>query len=477
MDESKAPKRIYVLGAAICMAFLAMASLFAADPKVEALKRRVESESFIDGKKVAARELALMKGAEARAALLSFLDSDDSWTQAAAFEVILGLADPALDPGLVKLYAEDSFLRSSVEEAFRAQASRLLPLIASRYREAAGDDDQRLALLSSLSAAQGQAAADFLSSIVLDSASPDREAAFDSYLGLRRPKDLAFVRSLCADSTLGPRALAALARLGSVEDLPRFQAAFTNEERSDVRVAAMSGIGRFGSEALRASVFLEALGSGDALVAEASLSEFASLRSPSLQAAAAALCARESLSGGDPFLALAAGTYVASYPGESAIPLAAPALRAVYLESRAAPGFFDWFANLVTVGLAGIMDEHRRIRVRAEFESSRGALAKRLSALAKTSIGPDYPAWESYCVDRGWTVAGTSLLSHLFSGDAQARARARRAAAALLKFRDETALAAAIPGYAGLSDFDRSIEIAQRLRKAGYPRSWDGPAP
>ncbi len=451
--------------AVLILASLLQARLVA-ETRTEALARRVLEEDFLDGKRSAANALASMKDKAAVSALEGLLAEDDAWTSAAAFEALLRVADPRVDEILVARYAGDSFLRSLSAQAFRSHAERLIKAIEKRYRS---DDAEsgREALIEMAGISAGPDAASFLASIAEDPASGNREDAFAAYASMRRTGDRELMRRLQADAELAPLAVARLAEIGGPEDLPVFERAFAAGNRTELRISAMRGIARFADGKRRQAVFLEAMRSGETAFAEASISMFGSERSPVLMAEAARHAA-----GGDPFLALRAAGYVASYDLPEALPLAIPGLRAEYAENRARRGFFDWFANFITLGLSGVMDDYRSIRNRREFDAEKERLARRLSAIAGIEIGPDYAAWEEQAALSGWCVGEASILQYLLAADAGKRAKARRAGARLLGAADEAALAASIPGYAALDDIGKGLAIASRLKARGYPKLW-----
>ncbi len=451
-------------------AVLILASLLqtrlVAETRAEALARRVREEDFLDGKRSAANTLASMKDKAAVSALEGLFAEDDPWTIAAAFEALLRVADPRVDAILVARYAGDPFLRSISAQAFRSHAERLMKVIERRYRSGDADSGHE-SLIEMAGASEGPAAASFLASIAEDPASEDREDAFAAYAAVRRPGDRDLMRRLQADAELAPLAVARLAEIGGQEDLPVFERAFAAGNGTELRISAMRGIARFADGKRRQAVFLEAMRSGETALAEASISMFESERSAVLMSEAA-----RHASGSDPFLALRAAGYVASYDLPEALPLAIPGLRAEYTESRARRGFFDWFANFVTLGLSGVMDDYRSIRNQREFDAEKERLARRLSAIAGIEIGPDYAAWEERAALSGWCVGEASILQYLLAADAGKRARARKAGARLLGAADEAALATSIPGYAALDDIGKGLAIASRLKARGYPRLW-----
>jgi hypothetical protein len=451
---------------------LALGAALAADPRSEALRQRVLSASFLDDKRVAALELARLGSQDAKAALRALLDGEDGWDQAAAFEALLSMKDPGIDIILVQRYADDSYLRSLVGRAFLNEAARLMPTIEKAY--AASDDDAQAALIEAVGQADQDSAAVFLRSIVLDGASPHREKAYQAYCLRRRAGDLALARSLAAPAGSGPSlralALARLAGIGSSADLQLFRAAFQEQDGGGGRIAALEGIARFAPAEERSQVFLESLDSPDVGLAEAALVQFSELRSPALMRRAGRLAA-----GDDPFLSLRAGIYLSGYGTMEAAVLAASAFRPAYRENPSMPGFFDWFANLVTVGLVGILEKSQNIHNRREFEAQRQRLADRLSAIAGVNLGPNYMAWEDHFVMQGYSLNGANLAQALLSSDSRLRARARAAAARLLGFTGEEAIAVQDQAYRGADEFRRGLVLAERLRTKGLPRFWDGP--
>jgi hypothetical protein len=452
--------------AALVLFSVFLVSGVCAETRAESLAVKVRKADFLDGKRAAALELAALGGPESLAALESLLEDDDPWTGGAAFEALLSLGVPSIDDRMVRRYASDSFLRSLSERAFMKRGRALVASLERIYRSEEGESS-REEIIDIAGSIEGGGAEAFLRSVIDDAASPLRSEALRAYASMRRSADAEYMRKLAADAVLEPMALSRLAEIGGQVDLPLFEAAFARKGGKGGRVAAMGGIARFAPEKRKRSAFLEALGSGDEGLAEASLSVFGTLRSEGLMAAAAALVVSE-----NPFLALRAALYVASYDVPEALPLAVPGLKAEYAEARSMPRFFDWFANLITLGLSGLMDDYNRLRNRREFDAEKAKLAKRLSAIAKTDLGPDYEAWEEHAVLSGWCVGGANILQYLFSAESGLRSRARKAAVSLLGFRDEAAFASDFPGYAGFDDIGRGIALASRLEKKGYPKLW-----
>lgn len=433
-------------------------ALFAGQAE-DRLYNAVLSATFTEEKSVAAEQLARLGTPDAKAKLLKLLEDRSSWNREAAARglAIIGGAD--VSRALFDRMLADHMIDDAVRDALVRNIALHYDYLAGLY-SAGADKKTREAVIGIIGRSRLPAGEAFLKSIVEDRNSADRALAFEQVVRYYPANNYGYIKSRRDTVPLRFHALAYLADNGTADDLPIFRSVIERKEETGNMLAAYKGINRLGDNALKHSVFLDALDAGDEGLAQGAIYIFTGVRSDRIMAS----LIRTVKKSGSQSTRMAALSRLLEYTSPDVVPPLVMGLDERFI--RRERGGSDIFATIITIGMASVFDDLYEKRRKKTFESGMKDIAAHLKKITGADNGTSYEKWYEWAINNGYSVNGDNIIRHLFSGYRAARERAAESAIRLLGYTSTREFHARNGSFR--SDAELSLALAKMLIEKGY---------
>lgn len=430
-----------------------------AGQREDQLYNAVLGASFTDEKSRAAEQLARLGTPDAKAKLLKLLEDKSSWNREAAARglALIGSADAGR--ALFDRMLTDHMINDAIRTAFVRNIGLHYDYLTGVYSGSA-DKKSREAVIGIIGASKTPRGEAFLKSIIEDRNSEDRSVAFEHLVRSYPSNNYRYIKSYRDTVQLRFHALAYLADNGTAEDLPIFQSVIGLKEEPKNMLVAYKGINRLGDDQLRHRVFLEALGSGDDSLARGAMYIFTGVRSDGVMASLIRVVRKS----GTQSTRMTALSRLREYTSPDVIPPLVMGLDERFIQRER--GGSDIFATIITIGIASVFDDLYEKQRKKTFETSRKEIAAHLKKITGVDNGTSYDKWSEWAIGNGYSINGTNLIQHLFSGYRATRERAAESAIKLLGYLSAREFYARNGSFR--SDSELSLALAKMLIDKGY---------
>lgn len=416
-------------------------------------------EPFIPEKRKIAAELGRLGTPDAKAKLLTLLRDPSSWNRAAAVRGLFALPDASAGPELLDRMLTDHMIDDDIAAGFTSAMGAYYNVLAARYRSSA-EQKSRERIIEVIGASKTDRGEAFLKGIIEDGGSADRESAFKN-LAINYPtRNYQYIKSRRDTAVFRLHALTCMVEHGSPEELPVFRDVIEKREEARYRLIAFRAVNRWGDDALRHRVFLDALRERDENLAQGGMLVFTGVRSDAVMKE---LC-RIVKKGTFQMTRMAAAMRLTEYASPEVIPPLVIMLRESYIQRER--GGADIFATVITFGIASVFDDLSQKRQRTSFDSNKAEIARHLAKITGADFGPSYAQWYEWAILNGHTVRGENIIQHLFSGYRSRREKAVDQAIRLLGYSSGRDFYSTNGSFA--SDTELSLALAKMLIARGF---------
>lgn len=416
-------------------------------------------ETFSDEKRKLAEQLGRLGTADAKVKLIKLLNDPSSWNRRIAVKGLFLLPGGVAGPELYERMLSDNMIDDDIAEGFSARIGAYHGFLAEKHRSLSNRQEREriIAIIASGKKPQGEA---FLKGIIEDEGSSDRESAFKN-LALHFPSgNYQYIKSRRDIPAFRIHALTYCAERGTPEDLAIFRDVIEKKEEAKYRLVAYKAVNRWGDDALKHRVFLDALGENDENLAQGGIYVFTGVRSDALRTALCRLVKK----GKHQTTRMAAARRLKEYTAPDIIPALVMILREHYAPRER--GGADIFATIITFGITSVFDDISQKRQRSSFESDRKDIAGHLKRITGADNGDSYSRWHEWAILNGHTVMGDNIIRHLFSGYRSRREKAVDHAIRLLGYPSGREFFSKNGTFA--SDTELSLALARMLIAKGF---------
>lgn len=447
---------------AASLAALTAANL-SAQAQPERLYRAILNEDFLHKKRELGRQLGRLGTAEARSLLLRLLDEDHYWNQYAAIDGLFLYDEPEIRRRLVREMMDNHMVRSEIAAGLKTRMPSFAGEVAEVYRQEV-EAKKRENLMDDVAATKTREAEAFLKSIVSDQSSPDRRKAA-GLVAKNFPGNYQYFLGLASDPEVRIVALGFLAERGSARDLPMFAGILERGGEDAEVVVAYQAVAKWGDAALKERTYLNALSSGNEVLARGGMAAFRALYNAEISAKLGSLArhAKEQRT------RMTAGVRLAELGRSEAVPYLVPLLNEEYREQQSAT--FNAIASVMTAGIWMVLDGLSQSFNRKSFESSRASILAGLRRITGADAGAGYQSWKEWAVLHGHVIQDENIVQQLFSSDRGRRNRAAEAGAALLGFRSSREFVEKRRVAGGR--FELELALARELAEKGFLKELD----
>jgi HEAT repeat protein len=443
--------------AVVLLAVLLSANL-PAQSQPDRLYQAIVKEGFLHKKRELGRQLGRLGTAEAKSYLLKLIEDGHYWNQYAAIEGLFLYDEPEVRRRLVREMMDNHMVRSEIAAGLKTRMPKFSGEVADAYRMEV-EDKKRENLMADVAATKTREGESFLKSVVADQASPDRRKAA-GLLAKNYPDNYQYFVGLVDDSEIRIVALGFISEKGSVRDLPLFISILERGGEDAEVVVAYQAVAKWGDAALREKTYLDALSSGNEVLARGGMAAFRTLYNPEISAKLGGL-ARQAK---EQRTRMTAGVRLAELGRTEAVPYLVPLLDEEYREHQSAT--FNAIASIMTAGIWTVLDGLSQSFNRRSFDNSRSAILAGLRRITGADAGTSYQSWKEWAVLHGHVIRGENIVQQLFSSDRRRRHLAIAASFELLGYKDARDFAnrkKVAPG-----EMELALALARELAEKGF---------
>ncbi len=416
-------------------------------------------ETFSDEKRKLAEQLGRLGTADAKAKLIKLLNDSSSWNRRIAVKGLFLLPGGGAGPELYERMLSDNMIDDDIAEGFTARIGAYQEFLENKYRSLSNQKEREriIAIIASAKKPRGEA---FLKGIIEDEGSADRACAFRN-LAVHFPSgNYQYIKNRRDIPDFRVHALTHCAERGTPEDLAIFRDVIDKKEETQCRLVAYKAVNRWGDDALKHRVFLDALGEHDENLAQGGIYVFTGVRSDAIRTALCRLVKK----GKYQMTRMAAARRLKEYTTPDIIPALVMIMREHYAPRER--GGADIFATIITFGITSVFDDISQKRQRTSFESSRKEIAGHLKKISGADNGDSYSRWHEWAILNGHTVMGDNIIRHLFSGYRSRREKAVDHAIRLIGYPSGREFFSKNGTFAG--DTELSLALARMLIAKGF---------